>query len=47
MIPVEKGEIVPPKTGINNTNNGDLLYLILSTVGAISLGFSFKKKYNN
>ena len=47
MVPVEKGEIVPPKTGINNTNNSDLLYLILSTVGAISLGFSFKKKYNN
>lgn len=42
---IEIGEIVPPMTGINNTNS-DFFFVILSTVGAISLGLGLKKKYN-
>lgn len=42
---IEIGEIVPPMTGVNNTNS-DFFFVILSTVGAISLGLGLKKKYN-
>ena len=42
---IEIGEIVPPMTGVNNTNS-DLFFVILSTVGAISLGLGLKKKYS-
>ncbi len=42
---IEIGEIVPPMTGVNNTNS-DLFLVVLSTVGAISLGLVLKKKYN-
>lgn|GEM_PF-677582 len=42
---IEIGEIVPPMTGVNNTNS-DLFFVVLSTVGAISLGLGLKKKYN-
>ena len=39
---IEIGEIVPPMTGVNNTNS-DFFFVILSTVGAISLGLGLKK----
>lgn len=42
---IEIGEIIPPMTGINNTNN-DLFFVVLSTAITISLGLILKKKYN-